>query len=275
MFEKLYTASDQICLKPSSPLEIYSFAELNLPDTGVATTLGKRPYVIMNMIASADGRATTHQGKLSGLSSTEDRRVMRYLRCQVDGVLVGAATLRADPIVPTLPPELVAERLQHFDPALPHAAQPWGIVATQSGLLPLEHRFWLGGKNQRLIITADSTTIDPDLQNHATVWAVPELSKDLGSGLSQALGLLYQRLAIKRLLVEGGATLNYALIAAGLVDELFLTVAPCLVGGIANGHILAGAGFGFGANHHLPKLDLLSVYQRDSYLFLRYRVVAT
>ncbi|MFN5855671.1 MAG: RibD family protein [Pseudanabaenaceae cyanobacterium] len=279
--EKLYATAPG---EPSddSPLGIYSFQELNLPDAGVSTVAGLRPYVIINMIASADGRATTTQGTMTGLSSPEDRRVMRYLRCQVDGVMVGAATLRADPVAPILPPDLVVERLKYFDHALPHAAQPWGIVVTQSGVLPLNHRFWerfagcdlAGCENQRLIIAPNATKVNPELLNYAKVCAVPELSMDLGTGLAVALPALYQRWGIRRLLVEGGATVNYAMIAQGLVDELFLTVAPCLVGGIANSNILAGAGFGLGDTAHLPKLKLLSVYHRDSYLFLRYRVVA-
>ena len=230
------------------------------------------------MIASADGRATTTPNAMTGLSAPQDRQVMRYLRCQVDGVMVGATTLRADPIVPILPSELVAERLKHFDHSLVQAAQPWGIVVTQSGLLPLNHRFWQhsGGQgiSQRLIIAPSAAKISPELLNYATLCPVPELSMDLGLGLGVALSMLYRNWGIKRLLVEGGPTINYAMIAQGLVDELFLTVAPCLVGGIANSNILAGTGFGLGEIAVLPKLQLLSVYHRDSYLFLRYRVVA-
>ena len=56
---------------------------------------GERPYVILNMVSSLDGR-TAIEGKAAGIGSTTDRKTMRTLRSKVDAVMIGAGTLRAE-----------------------------------------------------------------------------------------------------------------------------------------------------------------------------------
>lgn len=263
MFGCLYSQNDSI----------YTFAELAFPSSGIHFQhYGKdccRPYVAFNMVASVDGKTTTHHGELTGLGSRTDRQLMQRLRSQVDGVLTGGHTLRVDPFIPTVPPELAAERSLHF----PNQPQPLGIVVSNSGDLPTEHRFWEAGRDLRLVFLGEAATQEAEakLAAKAMICRVATDPTTGSSDLGAMLDILFRDFGIKRLLVEGGASLNYALISQGWGDELFLTVSPCLVGGIQNASILGGAGYGMGGKQ-LPKLKLRSLYHHEEELFFRYQI---
>ncbi len=247
------------------PLDIYDFEELDFPIEGVQFNyegqVSTRPYIIFNMVSSVDGKATTTHGQLTGLGSPTDRKVMNRLRSQVDAVLVGGETLRADPFIPTVSTELLPERLQHF------LGQPLGIVVSNSGDLPLDHRFWQAGKDLRVVFLGAGASSEAEkiLAEKAQVF---RLSPDINN-FSQILNLLWQKLAIKRLMVEGGASINFEFISAGWSDELFLTFCPKLVGGVKNTTIIGGKDYGMA---ELPNLKLRSLYQHENELFLRYKI---
>ena len=135
MYNNLYSSDDR------THNQIYNFEELAFPIDGVELSNSKgdkRPYIAFNMVSSVDGKATTHAGKLEGLGSRPDRLLMKRLRSQFDAVLVGGNTLRQDAFIPTIPLELLAERQKNFS-----QSQPFGIVISNSGNLPKEHRFFL------------------------------------------------------------------------------------------------------------------------------------
>jgi len=73
---------------------------------------------------------------------------------------------------------------------------------------------------------------------------------------------------VRTVLCEGGPRLNGALLDAGVVDELFLTVSPLLAGGDEPRTIVEGHGAGAVA------LELVSVLESGGSLFLRYRLVS-
>lgn len=263
MYKSLLSARDRI----------YDFDELSFPSEGVSletpenllNDVPTRPYVIFNMVSSIDGKATTFKGELGKLGSRPDRYLMKRLRSQVDGVLAGANTLRHDAFIPTLPDDLITERLRHFE-----QPQPLGIVITNSGNLPENHRFWNAGQELRLVIASEDAAIAPWVEQKAQILRVP--SQNQAIDLREVLALLWQQFGVKRLLVEGGASLNYSLISQHLADEIFLSVAPYVVGGVENMSIIAGSGYGMG-DGDIPKLELRSVYNHDSELFLRYQFI--
>ncbi|NUN65676.1 RibD family protein [Pseudanabaena biceps] len=256
MYNSLYSSHDRI----------YNFEELDFPSSGVELEGGaKRPYVVFNMVSSVDGKATTYQGKLSGLGSRPDRLLMKRLRSQVDAVLAGGTTLRQDLFIPTVPPELAAERQKNF-----LQPQPLGIAISNSGKFPSDHRFWDAGKNLRMVLVGEDTVIEPWLEEKAQIVRFPTVEGEID--LKQVLRVLFDRFQIKRLLVEGGATLNYTLISQGLADELFLSLSPHIVGGVKNLSVVSGDGYGLGESD-LAKLKLRSLYHCESELFLRYQFV--
>lgn len=224
-----------------------------------------RPYVLVNMVTSTDGKITI-EGSERGLGSPADQQLMRMLRANVDAVLNGATTLRASGSSPSVDdPSLVALR-----EARGLSAAPLGVVLTSSGDLPLEDTFFTSPDFEAIVVATDRTPsadLDRLRSSGRTVEVVP--STDVGPGLMR---LLRQQYGVRSVLCEGGATVNGLLFDAGLVDELFLTLAPRVVGG--DGvltPVRAGRPPSFAETW---RLELLSTFPNDATgeVYLRYRV---
>jgi riboflavin-specific deaminase-like protein len=206
------------------------------------------PYLAINMVTTADGRAAV-DGSAVGIGSSADKRLMRELRAEADVVMHGAGTVRADPLSARVPPDLVEQRLAHG-----LSPQPLGAIVTRSGNLPSTHPYY--DSPTVIYVTSDRPVrVEAQSVEICRVADVADVVADLA------------RRGIRRILCEGGPTLNSALFAAGLIDEVFLTVAPKLVGGEDPLTIVKGPRFG--ATIHL---ELRSVIELESELFLRYRV---
>jgi len=206
-----------------------------------------RPFVIINMVSSVDGKVAI-EGKASRLGSESDRQAMRTLRSKADAVMIGAGTLRA-------------ERLSL---GLDDPVGPLAVIATTSGNVPLENNLIAGERQEVLVITTHRApeNLDDRLPDTARVLQAPETaSGDLD--LAEALKILKSEYTVEVLLVEGGPSLNHSLISADLADELFLTIAPKLLGGTTL-TILDGPALVAG------DMKLLSAYLAGDELFLRY-----
>lgn len=142
------------------------------------------------------------------------------------------------------------------------------MVISNSGKLPSDHRFWDAGRDLRIVLLGENAPTEAWLNEKAQVFRFS--TQDNQIDLKQVLQMLFERLNIKRLLVEGGPTLNYSLMSQGLADELFLTLSPHIVGGIDNMTVVSGSGYGMGGGD-LSKLKLRSLYHHESELFLRYQ----
>jgi 2,5-diamino-6-(ribosylamino)-4(3H)-pyrimidinone 5'-phosphate reductase len=224
--------------------EIYEDLELPPPEDRDPS----RPCVIINMVSSVDGR-TAMGGKASRIGSETDRQAMRTLRSKVDAVMIGAGTLRAERL-----------SLGLDDPG----PQPLAVIATRTGDVPLRRNLIAGEQQEVLVITTHRApeNLDDRLPDTARVLRAPETaSGDLD--LAEALRILKSEHTVEVLLVEGGPSLNHSLISANLADELFLTLAPKLLGG-STLTTLDGPALVAG------DLKLLSAYLAGDELFLRY-----
>ncbi|HEX8121698.1 MAG TPA: dihydrofolate reductase family protein [Solirubrobacteraceae bacterium] len=102
-----------------------------------------RPYLILNMVASADGRATL-EGKTAQLSSEADKEMFHTLRRQVDGVLVGTGTLREERYGPLIrdgdeqPVAIVCSRTGEFPEDIGLFTDPRSRVFRYTGPSPGE-----------------------------------------------------------------------------------------------------------------------------------------
>ena len=115
----------------------------------------------------------------------------------------------------------------------------------------------------RIVVLTNSDREPPPVPANLTVERIPGENLDLVAGLAR----LAERHGVRSLLVEGGPTLLAAVVAAGALDELFLTLAPKLVGGKDEIRILEGAGL------ETPlDLRLRSALEEEGFLFLRYAV---
>jgi riboflavin biosynthesis pyrimidine reductase len=212
-----------------------------------------RPHVALNMIASVDGRGAL-DGRTRGLGSPGDRELFHRLRAQADAVMVGASTIRDERYGPLIrDPELVALREARGQPA-----QPVAVTASRSldfdPQLPL-----LADPGSRVVVLTPSRgEIAP---------SAARVSYLRGGSLAEQLEAVGRDLGVRSIVCEGGPTLNGELVAAGLVDELFLTISPLLLGGPDPLTIVEGpAG--------RTDLELVWVLEHAGLLYARYRVLA-
>jgi riboflavin-specific deaminase-like protein len=224
---------------------------------------GERARVLLNMVSTADGRATVH-GRSGPIGNRADRELFHALRTAVDAVLVGAGTVRAERYH-ALVREQSGRQLRR-DRGL--APEPFACIVTASLSLPPDIPL-LADPGARVVIVTPSADLLPDPAHPAQIEYV-RAARDGLLDLPAALAELRARLGIRTLLCEGGPHLNGELLAAGLVDELFLSLAPKLAGGeelTESPRIVRG-----------PELDppveleLLTALESESNLLLRYRV---
>lgn len=233
------------------PSEIYNDLQI-IPQSGEYSQT--HPYTISNTVASIDGRVTV-ESKASGIGSTTDRLAMRNLRARVDAVMVGAGTLRA-------------ERLSLGLDATPGGLrQPLAIIVAASGEVPVRKNLITHKGQEVLVISAEARAeaLTEELSGIASVISVPA-GRDGYPDLVRALQKLKLEYRVGSLLVEGGPRLTRTLVSRGLLGELFLTVAPKLLGGTPGQikTIIEGS-------IPVPKdLSLISIHLAGGEIFLRY-----
>jgi riboflavin biosynthesis pyrimidine reductase len=197
-----------------------------------------RPYVVLNMVASVDGRAAL-TGRTEALSSPADKAVFFALRASVDAVLVGTGTLRAERYGRIIRrEERRAERV-----ARGLAPEPIALVLSRGGDVPLDIPLFQEPDARPMVLTGEDA--DP----------------------RRALARVAAEHGVRSVLCEGGPHLNAGLLSAGVVDELFLTISPLIAATPEVLTIVADAG--------LPEpagVDLVSVLESEGMLFLRYRI---
>jgi riboflavin biosynthesis pyrimidine reductase len=223
-----------------------------------------RARVMLNMVATVDGRATLN-GRSGGLSDRADRALFHGLRAAVDAVLVGAGTVRTERYGRLIPDE--GRRQLRVSRGLPE--EPLACIV--SGRLAIAEDIPLLAEPAArvAILTASAASLPASRAQVEYVRAARDGQLDLAAALTQ----LRERFDVHSVLCEGGPHLAAQLLAGAHVDELFLSVSPTLAGGEPSGgealRILAGAEF-----DPPVELELLGALAHGSSLFLRYGVSA-
>jgi len=184
-----------------------------------------RPWLVVDMIASIDG-ATAVEGRSGGLGGPADREAFIAIRSVADVILVGSGTWAVEGYgPPQLPAHLQEARVARGSTPLPRI----GVVTGRLGI-DLDTPFFTDTPTRPLIVTAPtSAPARRDAAGH--VADVLVCGDDSGSvDVAEALGQLRDEGA-RVVVSEGGPTLNADLAAAGVVDEICLTIAPLLAGG--------------------------------------------
>lgn len=225
---------------------------------------GDRPLVLMNMVSSVDGHATL-KGRSAPLSGSADRALFHALRAAVDGILVGAGTVRQERYGRLITSEQTRRlRRERGLPEEPLACIVSGRVVLDPDI-PL-----LGEPDARVAILTASAASLPASGAHVDYVRCEREGK---LDLEGALVKLRERFGVQVLLCEGGPHLARELVAAGLVDELFLSLAPLLAGG----EPASGAALGILAGGELDPvvaLELRGVMRHSATVFLRYAVAS-
>jgi GTP cyclohydrolase II len=174
-----------------------------------------RPYVVVKLAQTLDGRVATSTGDSRWISGGEERRVTHALRAAVDAVLVGIGTVMADD--PQLTVRLVP------------GASPIRVVLDARLRIPTTARV-LDERAASCVYTTDAAPAGRRMALRslgAGVRTVPAAVD--GVDLPEALRDL-RRTGTRTLLVEGGARVVTSLLAGGLVDRAIVSVSPMILG---------------------------------------------
>ena len=212
-----------------------------------------RPYLALNFATTLDGRAAI-DGKSGPIGSATDTEVLQRLRTRFDAVMIGAGTMRAERYGRIVSdPDLRAYREQT---GLAH--DPLGVIVTNRLDLPWDAGLFSDGGGRVVIFTAS----EEDAPQTATPVEVVRHTDRVD--LPKAMEWLRGEGDIRSVMCEGGPHLHGELRAAGLADELFLTIAPKLAGGVAP-RVLEGA------LGEVAGQELVWLLASEGELFTRYR----
>ncbi|QIS07965.1 RibD family protein [Nocardia arthritidis] len=210
-------------------------------------TAWSRPYVLLSAAASLDGYIDDASADRLILSDAADLDRVDQLRAESDAILIGAQTMRRDN--PRLLVNSAQRRAARVAAGKPE--YPLKVTVTASGALGADLNFWRHG-GEKLVCTTDSglAALGDRLAGLAEIVSLgPEL--DFATLLDE-LG----RRGIRRLMVEGGTRVLTQFLAADLVDELRLAIAPILVGDPAAPRFVDPAKFPGGPGRRLRLVDV-------------------
>ena len=213
-----------------------------------------RPSVAANMVTSIDGRAQL-DGTAEGLGSRTDRALMQLYRAAFDAVLSGAGTLLASGVWLRVGDELAARRA-----AEGRSPQPVGVVMAGSSPISTDAT-WFDGDEPRVLVVGSDNPIDV---------APPGTDLLRAPDPRPSPGWVLERLAergVASVLLEGGPHLLASFVAERLLDELYWTIGPHIVGSDALPMIAPFAG----DDAEPWPAHLVSVMRHEDELMLRYR----
>jgi 2,5-diamino-6-(ribosylamino)-4(3H)-pyrimidinone 5'-phosphate reductase len=219
------------------------------------------PHVVLTMVATVDGKATI-DGRARPIGSDLDHLLMRRIRANVDAVMSGAGTLRAEGLDLSVPADLVPARRERG-----LSDQPLAVIVTGSGVLPPERGIFRS--DQTVVVFVSDETPGERVLELSRLAAVRRVPGGRNPDVRAVMEVLTREFGVRRLACEGGPNINVPLVVEGIANELFLTVAPKLAGGSATLTILAGNELPI---PDIPRLELLSAHLAESELFLRYRL---
>lgn len=225
--------------------------------------MNERPFVYINMAMSADGKITSATREYPRFTSDYDRRSMDRLRAEADALVVGAGTVRADdPPLHVRDAEMLAYRRT--------IGRSTGLlkVVVSTSLRGLADSDFLADRDGGgcIIATSDDAPMAAieELGARVEVWRLGARRVDLG----ELLRRLRAR-GVARLLVEGGGELNGLFLEQDLVDEVYVTIAPTLLGGRDAPTPFEGDGLTMATQR---RLRLLNWHAEADELYCRYVV---
>jgi riboflavin-specific deaminase-like protein len=216
-----------------------------------------RPYLVLNMVSTLDGRITI-DGRSGPIGGEADKELFFALRCQADAVMVGGGTIRTERYGRLLrKPERREKRAaEGLEP------DPLAIVVTARLRLPADIPLLQDEHSRVAILTASEDELPNPVAEVHYLRGPAKVELELRPLLER----LRQEFGVRSILCEGGPSLNESLIREGLVDELFLSIAPKIAGGPPL-TILTGDPL-----DEPLVAELVWLLEHDGHLFGRYRL---
>jgi 2,5-diamino-6-(ribosylamino)-4(3H)-pyrimidinone 5'-phosphate reductase len=195
-----------------------------------------RPYVIVNVAVSADGKLSTRERRQVKISGKDDFDRVDELKAGCDAIMVGIGTVLADdPSLTVKSDARIDARVMNGKPE-----HPVRIVIDSKGRTPPDAKILHKGPGLRIIAVSD-------MASEGDVTALKQHAKVIHAG-GEFVDLLIlleklHEMGINRLMVEGGGTLIWGLLSAGLVDELLVFVGNIIIGGKDAPTLADGTGY--------------------------------
>lgn len=221
-----------------------------------------RPFIFINSAMSADGKLSTKERKQVKISGKLDFDRVDELRAQADAIMVGIGTVLADdPSLTVKSPERKAARK-----AAGKNENPIRIVVDSAARTPPDADIFKKGEGLRIIAVSNSAPAEKikSLEEKALVIKTGDLKVDLAE-----LAAKLKEIGINTLMVEGGATLNWGMLSAGLVDEIYAFVGNLIIGGKTAPTFTDGEGF---TESELLGLELLTAEKIEEGILLKWKV---
>jgi 2,5-diamino-6-(ribosylamino)-4(3H)-pyrimidinone 5'-phosphate reductase len=221
-----------------------------------------KPFIFINSAMSADGKLSTKERKQVRISGKLDFERVDELRAQADAVMVGIGTvLSDDPSLTVKSPERKAARK-----AIGKSENPARIVVDSAARTPLDADIFKKGEGIRIIAVSNAAPAEnvEKLEKKALV-----IKTGTNKVYLPELAVKLKEIGINTLMVEGGATLNWGMLSAGLVDEIYTFVGNLIIGGATAPTFTDGEGF---SETELLELELISAEKIEDGILLKWKV---
>lgn len=224
----------------------------------------ERPFTFINSAMSADGKISTKERKQVRISGNVDFDRMDELRASSDAVMVGIGTVLADD--PSL--TVKSEERRAARKADGREENPVRVVVDSKARTPLDADIFRKGEGTRVVAVSRSAPRErvKVLEEVAVVIVAGENKVDLPE-----LVVRLKEVGIDRLMIEGGAGLNWGMLSYGLVDEIYSFVGNLIIGGSSSPTLVDGPGF---EENEIMGLEFVSCERMDDGVVLKWRVNA-
>lgn len=218
-----------------------------------------RPFVFINSAMSADGKISSFEHSQVRISGQADKARVDLLRAESDAIMVGVGTVLADD--PSL--RVKSQSSRQARRMKGWREDPLRIIADSLARTPPSAKILGPGCIVGVTSSAPQQRLERLSSTRSEIIVCGKERVDLAELFSQ----LFDR-GVKRLMVEGGATLNWSLLNLGLVDEIYVYMGAMIIGGENAPTLVDGPGF----KEHFPRLTLCSVQRLDEGVLLKWRV---
>ncbi|MEM0493122.1 MAG: 2,5-diamino-6-(ribosylamino)-4(3H)-pyrimidinone 5'-phosphate reductase [Candidatus Thermoplasmatota archaeon] len=216
----------------------------------------KRPHIIINCAMSADGKIASPLRRQIRISSEEDIARVHRLRNLCDAILVGVGTVISDN------PKLTVK-----DKYVKKPRHPIRIVLDSHLRVPKDALI-LDGSSKTMVFTLNRNKKE-DITNNPNVEVIVCKTDAKGQvDIKEVLSILYKR-GVKKLLVEGGSTVIWEFISNGLVDDLYVYIGSCIIGGADTPTLCDGEGI---KTLSPINLQIISTKRLGSGLLIHYKL---